>query len=157
MIVDHLSNLYKYTYLNSNINQAIEFMKTHDLLSLPQGKTLVDGNEVFLLRDTYQPRIESECFFEGHLKYLDIQIVLKGSEYIGYVNKKNEHITITHPYDAEKDIEKYQIMDYTKVHLYEKMFAIVFPDDLHMPKLRKEESGTVEKAVFKIRLIDNKE
>ena len=84
MIVDHLSNLYKYIFLNSNISKAIDFIKNNDLLSLPQGKTVIDGDEIFILRDTYPSKIENECFFEGHLKYLDIQIVLKGSEYIGY-------------------------------------------------------------------------
>ncbi len=157
MIVDHLSNLYKYTFLNSNISKAIDFIKNNDLLSLPQGKTIIDGDEIFILRDTYPSKIESECFFESHLKYLDIQIVLKGSEYIGYSNKDNQGIIVTESYNENKDITKYQIKDFTKVHLYEDMFAIVFPDDLHMPKLRKEENTTVEKAVFKIKLQENKE
>jgi biofilm protein TabA len=152
MIVGHLEDLRFYENLHPNLKDAIDYLKQHDLMSLPQGKTEIKGSDVFILRETYQARPLFKCFFEGHLKYLDLQIVLKGVEYFGYYPKGEQGIKVTDPYQIEKDIEKYQIDDFTKVILSEGMFAIVFPEDLHMPKLEKERHTTVEKAVFKIKL-----
>ncbi|MDO9630094.1 MAG: YhcH/YjgK/YiaL family protein [Acholeplasmataceae bacterium] len=157
MIVDHLDNLDQCTFLNPNISMVVAYIKHTDLLNLPQGKTVILDDEIFVLRETYQPRELSECFFEGHLKYLDIQIVLKGSEYIGYSNKQNKGITITEVYNLDKDIEKYQVTDFTRVHLYEGIFALLTPDDLHMPKLKKENNEIIEKIVFKIKHVEIKE
>ena len=152
MIVDHIKNIEKYAYLNPNIMIAVQFMKHNNLLELQTGKHEIAGSKVFLLRDTYIPKSIESCYFEGHRQYLDIQIVLKGYEYFGYSNIHNPKIKITQPYLIDKDIEKYDITDFSKIILTENMFVIVFPDDLHMPKLLKDHEVTVEKAVFKVKL-----
>ncbi len=79
-------------------------------------------------------------------------MVLKGFESIGYHFKHQKDYQITAPYLLDKDIEKYQIRQYTQVLLQEGMFAIVLPDDLHMPKLMHETSEVIEKIVFKFKL-----
>ena len=152
MIVGHLEELKRYQDLNPNLKEAINYIEHHDLLKCPLGKTEIKGSDILILRESYQARPLSECFFEGHIQYLDLQIVLKGVEYFGYYPKDGSGIEVIEAYNVDKDIEKYQINDFTKVILSEGMFAIVFPKDLHMPKLEKEKNTTVEKAVFKIKL-----
>ena len=152
MIVDHLKNIEIYAHMHRNMATAIEYIKHHDLLSIPLGKHEIDGSNVYLLRDSYEPKDIESCFFEGHQKYLDIQIVLKGVEYFGYHHLGNPGFTVTSPYQEEKDIEKYEIKDFTKIILSENMFAVVTPDDLHMPKLIYKPGIIVEKAVFKVKL-----
>ena len=49
----------------------------NDLLALPKGKTIVDGDNVFINRDTYVAKPLEECFYENHENYMDLQIVLK--------------------------------------------------------------------------------
>jgi len=152
MIVDHLKNIEMYSKFYPNMAKAIEYIKHHDLLSIPLGRHEIDGSNVFLIRDSYEPESIESCFFEGHQKYLDIQIVSKGVEYFGYHHLGNPGFSVTSPYVIEKDIEKYDIKDFTKIILSENMFVIVTPDDLHMPKLMYKHEITVEKAVFKVKL-----
>ena len=63
MIVGKLTDLYRYTGISKNIDTAINYIKTHDLLALPKGKTIVDGDNVYINRDTYVAKPMEECFF----------------------------------------------------------------------------------------------
>lgn len=152
MIVDHLKNIEKYRGINQNFDLAIDYILNNQLLSISSGRYEIDGTNLYLLRDSYIPKGIESCYFEGHQKYADIQIVLKGYEYFGYCHKGNPGIIALTPYLEDKDVEKYEIKDFTKVFLQEQMFAIVFPDDLHMPKLAKDRGIQVEKVVFKVKL-----
>lgn len=153
MIVDHIKNLKLYQDFNENIKTVLKFIESQDLLKLPVGKTVIDGTNVYVIRESYIPRALDLCYFEGHLKYADIQLVLSGKEALGYRFKNNDRdILITDAYNDEKDVAKYQIKDFTKVVLDGGMFALVNPDDLHMPKLALEDSSYVEKIVFKIKV-----
>jgi len=154
MIVDHIKNIEIYRHMHPNLAKAVDYIKDHDLLSIPLGRHEIDGSNVFLLRDSYEPKGIELCFFEGHQKYLDIQIVLKGCEYFGYHHLGNQGYKVTSPYLSEKDIEKYEIKDFSKIILSENMFTIVTPEDLHMPKLVMIPGITVEKAVFKVKIIE---
>jgi YhcH/YjgK/YiaL family protein len=152
MIVDHVSNLGKYVFVHPLIKIIIEYIREHDLIALPSGKTEIMGSDLYVLRETYASKKASDCIFEGHLIYGDLQLVLSGFESIGYHYKGEHDYQISSPYLAEKDIEKYQIDTYTQVLLQTGMFAIVLPDDLHMPKLMHETSEIIEKIVFKFKL-----
>lgn len=151
MIVDHIKNLSKYKTLNPHIETIISFMEKKDLHDLPQGKTIIN-EDVYVIRESYEPREEKDCYFEGHKNYLDIQYVLKGKEAIGYKHINDKEILITDPYNPDKDVTKYNIKEYTKVILTDGLFALVNPEDLHMPKLSIENSKFVEKIVFKLKV-----
>lgn len=152
MIVDHISNLALYQTMNKNIDSVIDFIKNNDLLKLPSGKTVINES-VYVLRESYDPRPLESCYFEGHKKYLDIQLVLSGKEAIGYHYKdSSSDIVVTDHYDDVKDVEKYQINHFTEVILTKGMFAYVEPRDLHMPKLKVKDSEFVEKIVFKVKV-----
>lgn len=153
MIVDKLKNLEAYVSIHPNFKTALDFIKKNDLSKLEPGKYEIDGKEVYMMRDDYEPRSLEKCFFEGHQNYADIQIVLEGFEYLGYHNIDNkEGVVTTDAYNPEKDVEKYQIEEFTKLYLNNDMFAIVLPQDLHMPKLATEKQSFVKKAVFKIKM-----
>src|SRR5690606_34050086 len=146
MIVDHISNLKKYEKLNPNIRVVVDFMSKTDLIKLPPGKTIID-EEVYVIRESYEPRDLDLCYFEGHKNYADIQLVLSGREALGYHYKGDlKDVKVTEPYNESKDFEKYEIKDFTRVVLEDGMFALVNPWDLHMPKLKIEDSRFVEKV-----------
>lgn len=151
MILGKLTDLKKYEALSVNFKTAIEYLLGHDLLSLGNGKISIDGDNVYLIRDSYQPREQAECFFENHQKYADLQMVLKGKEGFGYIDAAEATIQITESYNAEKDMAKYAAEPEFIYTLKEGTFAIVFPEDLHMVKIKREDSD-VEKVVIKIKL-----
>ena len=74
MIVGKLVDLYRYKGISKNIDTAIDYIQNHDLLALPKGKTIVDGDNVYINRDTYVARPMEECFYENHENYIDLQI-----------------------------------------------------------------------------------
>ncbi|MDE7100643.1 MAG: YhcH/YjgK/YiaL family protein, partial [Anaeroplasmataceae bacterium] len=86
MIVAKLRDIKRYKGISKNIDTAIDYILTHDLMALPKGKTIIDGDKVYVNRDTYVARPLEECFFENHEHYLDLQIVLKGQEIFGYTD-----------------------------------------------------------------------
>ncbi len=151
MVVDHLEHLALYQSLNPHIHTCIEFMMQHDLSQMEVGKYPVDGKNAFVMISEYDSKEEKDCAFEAHLNYADIQIILSGVESFGYQYKSDKFIKeITQSYNPDKDVEKYNVSDYTKIRLSEGMFALVFPEDLHMPNMKFEQSVKVKKAVFKI-------
>ena len=153
MIVGKLKDIKRYKGLSKNIDTAIDYVLTHDLLALPKGKTSIDGNAVYVNRDTYVARPLEECFFENHEHYLDLQIVLKGKESFGYTDLSNPSLVVTTPYNQEKDVTKYAATNDTVYFVLEEGFALVYPEDVHLAKA-KVDDHLVEKAVIKIRIVE---
>ncbi len=157
MIVDHISNLDKYVSLSKEIQTVVDYIKQTNLITIEPGKYDVVTNRVKLLRENYVARPQEECFFESHQLFGDIQLVLKGEEYFGYMPKDTTSFKVTHEYDQDKDVLKGQATsDFTRVLLTEGMFALVLKYELHMPKLENKPNTEVIKAVFKIKLSEGK-
>lgn len=147
MIICKLKDLKRYKGINSNLDTAIEYLIKNDLKELSTGRTEIDGDKVFINRFSYKGLPENECFFEGHNDYLDIHIVLDGEELLGYSDIYDlEAIT---DYDKENDFTKYKgkVKTYCRGEIG--TFIIVFPEDIHMPKIRVNEN-VVEKVVCKV-------
>ena len=152
MIVGKLVDLYRYKGISKNIDTAIDYIQNNDLMALPKGKTIVDGDNVFINRDTYVARPLEECFFENHEKYIDIQIVLKGQEVIGYTHITNPDLKVTTPYNPDKDVTKYNYNPKGAVFFtLEEGFALVYTEDAHLAKCKANDE-IVEKVVVKVKI-----
>lgn len=152
MIIGKLCDLYRYKGISKNVDTAIDYILTHDLMALPKGKTVVDGTNVYINRDTYVARPLEECFFENHENYIDIQIVLKGQEIIGYTHITNPDLKVTTPYNTEKDVTKYNYNPKGAVFFtVEEGFALVYTEDAHLAKCKANDE-LVEKAVVKVKI-----
>ncbi len=152
MIVGKLKDIARYKGISKNIDTAIDYVLTHDLLALPKGKTVIDGDNVYVNRDTYVARPLDECYFESHKNYLDMQIVLKGKEGFGYTDITDPGLVITSAYDNVKDVTKYANKAKDEIYItLEEGYALVFPEDVHLAKLDVD-GKTIEKAVIKIKL-----
>ena len=53
------------------------------------GKYEVPGTEIKMNIDNYNTKSEDKGMWESHLKYLDVQIMLEGQEYIAVNNIHN--------------------------------------------------------------------
>ena len=83
MIKGKIKDLNKYKGLNANLDKAIDFILSNDVLSLEHGRNEIDGDNVFINRFSYTCKKEEDCFLEGHKDYLDIHLVLEGQELFG--------------------------------------------------------------------------
>lgn len=150
MIVGKLKDLHRYKGIAKNIDTAIDYLANNDVLAMAPGKYMIDGDNVFMNRDTYVAKPLEECFFENHDVYMDMQVVLKGKEVFAYTDISNETLKVTTPYNAEKDVTKYSAEGAVFMTL-EEGYALVYPEDIHLAKC-KADDNIVEKAVIKIKI-----
>jgi YhcH/YjgK/YiaL family protein len=150
MIYGKLEDLRRYTYVVPHLEHVVNYLENNDLENLEPGKYVV-SEHVKLIRENYVARDIEKCYFENHEQALDVQIVLKGKEGFGYIHKSSKEYTETHPYNKEKDVTKYDATPKTVLTLESNDFAIVYNEDLHMPKIKMNEEEVI-KAVFKIYL-----
>lgn len=156
MIVGKLKDLYRYKGIAKNIDTAIDYLLNNDVLAMAPGKYFIDGDNVILNRDSYVAKPKNETFFENHENYMDLQVVLKGKEYFAYTDITNPTLKVTTPYNADKDVTKYNGDNVDAVtdsqwFILEEGYALVYTEDVHLAKCDVD-GGTVEKAVIKIKI-----
>ncbi|MDD3051978.1 MAG: YhcH/YjgK/YiaL family protein [Candidatus Cloacimonetes bacterium] len=146
MIYDSITNLEMYSSIHPLFRKVIDFLKTNNMNELPVGKQEL-GNNMYCNVDEYETGNASEKFIECHRKFIDIQILAEGVELIGVVSR--EDCEIISPYDEARDFEKLS-GNPEFITLKKGLFAVFFPQDGHMPCVKKEESCRVKKIVFKV-------
>ena len=147
MIVTEINNLSTYVGVNPYFERLINFLKTVDLGSLPEGKIDIEGDELFGNCFSYVADGQPGDFFETHRKYLDIYLVLENTEDMAVSSVKST--TVSQPYNKEKDIELYEGKVEQLIHLKSGECLITFPEDLHQPKVRVNDLP-LKKVVFKV-------
>ncbi len=148
MVIDTLDNLAKYEGLNPLFKDVVDFLKKNDLNSLEAGKHQIKGSDLFVNITTAKGRTPDEAVLETHVKMIDIQIPLDGEETFGYTPLCRLPET---PYNAEKDITKYEGMAESFIDCQPGMFAMFFPQDGHAPCISM--SPEIKKAIFKVKVM----
>jgi YhcH/YjgK/YiaL family protein len=146
MILDTLDNYHLYQSINERIAKGFEFLHNTDLDAIPSGKHHIDGDTIFALVQEYQTKPLAECKLESHKKYIDIQYVIRGEEFMGITTKNNQNILEV---NEEKDYTFYEGTT-SLVRVSKGMFTIFFPDDLHQPCVQTESVSEVKKVVIKV-------
>ena len=132
MICDDLKHLKRYQGLNKNLDTAIDYLQTHDLAALPDGRTEVDGDNVFInMMDAYA----------------DLQIDITGGEGWGYTNLPGKEIG-----EFTGDCGFQDSASVVTGALGEGRFVLFFPTELHKPGLVQHGCVGVRKAVVKIKM-----
>ncbi len=148
MIVANLQNSGRIESLHPLFAQLFEYVKTHDLLSMPLGRIELDGDRLFINNVEPQCVTAAEQVLEVHRDYIDVHFLLQGEETIGW--KALEDVTNeTKAYDAEGDCALYAEPASTYVTLRPGQFMIVWPEDPHAPVIG---SGKIRKAIAKVKL-----
>ena len=147
MIADKLANSHLYLNLSSGLERGIEYLSTQDLQGLEVGRYPIEGDRVFALVQEYDSKPLEEGKYETHRKYIDIQYIVSGREFIGYTNVVN--LKSLDSYDGEKDIQFFA-GEGDLVRLEAGMFAVFFPEDAHMPCISVDGPEAVKKVVIKV-------
>ena len=145
MIIDSLQNCDKYADLHKDFKAVFDLLKTHNLSKIECGRYELRGTELFFNLQEYETKPVQKL--EAHKKYIDIQVVVSGEEYMGYTNI--EKTKIIEEYDEEKDV-MFLEGSVDKLKADNKTFLIFYPEDAHMPALSVDENKHVKKAIFKI-------
>ena len=147
MICDTLEHLARYNGLHPNLDTAIDYLLTHDLLALPNGRTEVDGDEVFI--NVMDAALHPDAGYhpEYHKLYADLQIDITGGEGWGYTNEPGEEVG-----EYTVDCGFQDSASVVSGALGEGRFVLFFPTELHKPGLVQDGCANVRKAVVKIKM-----
>ncbi len=149
MIVDTIKNKDHYSALSSSIHTALDFLSNVKPENFKEQTLEIDGRNIFAMFQFYTTESEASHFYEAHDKYIDIQFIVAGEEVIRVANR--ELLTVTDPYDTEKDISFYSLVPGWDLLLKPGDFTMLFPWDAHAPKLYRKRPGKVKKVVVKVR------
>ena len=149
MVTDSIKNIDQYVSLHKDFAKVAEVLKTLTVDS-PAGKIVIDEGNVWINIATSNGLDESvKNRFEAHKDFIDIHYIITGSENFGYGNIS--HLEITEPYNSENDVE-FLKGDITPVIMKKGDFCIVYPQDAHIPAMKKTSSETLIRVVAKIRV-----
>ncbi len=147
MIIDTLNNLGKYVAMNPLFADVVDYLKSHDLNTMEEGKYPIKDKDLFLNLTTAKGRPREAATLETHIRMIDIQIPLSGCETFGYTPLGD---LPPFDYNDEKDITKYgDTMAQTYVTLKPGQMGIFFPQDGHAPCIAESEG--IRKAIFKVK------
>ena len=149
MILDKIENAKLYSGIHPGIAKALDYITSSDFANLPMGKHEIDGEALFVILKENPTNTIEDQLLESHIKYIDVQYVVKGIENMGVTINSGQKAKKA--YDDKDDYMLFQ-EPYDMITVKEGMFAIFFPDDIHMPDLTTSEPSLVKKAVFKVRI-----
>ena len=145
MIFCKLEQLSRYKGLSKHLDTAIRFLEEGGASRLTMGCNEVDGEAVYVNRFDYDTA--EEAITEGHIRYIDVHVVLSGQEQIGVADvstlqeverrEEEDYIGFSGPFQCMCVMKPRDVL-------------ITFPEDAHSPKRQNGGPCHVEKAVIKV-------
>ncbi len=146
MIFSNLPNSHRYAALHPLFPRAFEYIRNTNLISLAPGCYPIVGDDLLAIVEYAHGRKRSEAKLESHRRYIDIQLVLEGTDEMGWKALADCHKPVS-DYSPEKDIRFFDDIPDTWIATPPGAFCIFFPDDAHAPLVS---DGQIRKVVFKI-------
>ena len=119
----------------------------------PEELTEIRGKDVFGRVMQYETKAYDAANIETHREYIDVQAAIAGEEGIGWWPVGDLEANMD--YDAERDRVFYHhpAAPVATVTMRPGNFAVLYPNDGHMPQLMVgEQKGMVKKVVVKVRV-----
>ncbi|KQC10036.1 MAG: hypothetical protein APR62_02200 [Smithella sp. SDB] len=146
MILDTLENAHRYLTLHDGFAKAFEFLLRPDLKELPVGKYEIDADRVYAMVSKENGRRKEDALLETHEKYIDIQLVMTGTDDMGW-KPKSLCKKPAGKYDQKNDEQIFMDEPDAWISTQSGAFVIFFPEDAHMPLIS---SGQIHKVVVKV-------
>jgi biofilm protein TabA len=148
MILANLAESARYASLHPLFGRAFDFLRNTDLKALAPGKHDIQGEAIFAIVEACAGRTRAEAKLECHRRYIDIQLVLDGTDEMGW-KPLDECMEPTTDYDAVRDIRFFNDAPSSWIATPTGSFCLFFPDDAHAPLVS---GGLIHKVVVKIAL-----
>jgi YhcH/YjgK/YiaL family protein len=131
--------------------KAFNYLRDTDLAQVVPGKYMLDDDNVFVTVAEAMTKDMEDTRWEAHQKYIDIQLVIYGSEKIGVAPVSSAR-EIT-PFDPDNDIGFYEVTESDSRYFIAEpgVFFIFFPKDAHRPCIKVDGTDEDKKLVIKIK------
>ena len=154
MVIDQLESLDKYASLHPRFPAAFAYLRRLLSENAPDGKHILTGTkipeEIFVSIATNELAPQAAARAESHRKYIDIQVILSGSEVI-YAPTGMPAVTEDNTANDCLFYEKTPLSECHRLLVRPGSFAIFFPGELHAPcHSASSIPSTARKAVVKV-------
>ena len=149
MIFAKLTDAADYRGIHPRLDRVIDCLNEEFLHQVGTQTQKLEDDLLYVTRFDYETIPLEEAFFEAHKKYLDVHLMLQGTE----------RVDISHPdvltlFDHKDDFYAYQGEAEQTLLLTPGSFLVVFPGDAHRIKVQVEGPENVSKVVFKLLVND---
>ncbi|MBU1249340.1 MAG: YhcH/YjgK/YiaL family protein [Proteobacteria bacterium] len=149
MILDQLTRHQDYHALHPAFAKAFAFLLRQDLAELQEGRNEIDSDQLYAMVAKGKGRARSEAELEVHDAYIDIQLVLSGTDEMGWKPRQDCAIPSPEASDPSKDVFFFKDTPETWLRVEPGRFAIFFPEDAHLPMTGPSE---MHKVIVKVRV-----
>ncbi len=150
MIIDKTYNMSQYAALLPNLENGLNAVRALGPHPEVTPRTPFEGGFFFVQRGELKPISDGD--YEAHEKYIDVQIILEGCEYIAWDNIKD--LSLSEAYNPEKDRAMYAGAVSHVVRIDAGMAWAAFPSDGHKACKTTGENGSFLKVVMKLKIED---
>lgn len=152
MIVDRIDQLERYIAVLPGLDKAAAFVQDFWRNPRADGRYEIDGERIFANVSTYDTKDRDGAQFESHRKYVDLQAVICGEEAIGWAPLTDALTVTKEEFSKGGDIAYYTGETVIDTVLPAGTFALLLPQDAHMPCLYTGKERKVTKIIVKIAL-----
>ena len=150
MILDELKSAVNNPFYPDAIRRTLATISKMDLAHLPAGELDIEGREIYLNHIIASSKPLYEQAPELHRYYIDIHILLEGSEVIG-ASPSAQGQRPTMDFDSERDYGLFEgITTETLLTLAPGDIALLFPGELHRPMGTLGDVAPIRKIVVKV-------
>lgn len=129
----------------SRMHKAFDYINSHDISLLPNGKTVID-DDIYV--NVMEIETKKENIFEAHRDYIDIHYMIDGEEAIAIAPVEEMKITSEYSRDNDSVLGTAE----GERHIVKSgQYCITMPFEAHSPALCVTEPKKIRKAVFKVR------
>ncbi|HVQ01492.1 MAG TPA: YhcH/YjgK/YiaL family protein [Candidatus Thermoplasmatota archaeon] len=147
MIFDTIRHVEMYNPPSKVLSDGIDFILNNKIPYNNPQRYEIGVKGMYVMPQEYTLKKKEDKSIEAHHHYIDIQVMMEGSEYLGYADKKTLRSL---GYDEDHDFERLS-GDLTFLPFRKGDFAVFFPQDAHMPGVEGPGSTTtVKKMVIKV-------
>ncbi len=135
-----------------NTQEAINYLLNADIKEEDAGKTFVVDDDFYYIVKSYETKDVSDCKFESHKKYVDIQYMIKGTEAMSLIDVNR--VNPTTEYNEEKDIMFFENPkeECATLTLSGGNYVTFYPNDAHRPSMKAQNKEVILKAIGKVRI-----
>lgn len=148
MIFGNTQNLKEYS-LSDAVLECFQYARDHDLSSYEKGCHEIDGKRLFVNIVEYETTGAENRFWEAHREYLDIHLMLDGTEQIDLNFIENMDIK---DYVPKDDFLPMEGPKNSSVILSRNDFLICCPSDGHRTAVAAGKPEKIKKAIFKLHI-----
>lgn len=138
--------------LSAAAQRVLAYCREHNLAEMDNGQHNIVGDDFFVNIFTYTTQPPGERIWEAHRAYIDVHVVLEGSEIIAQSFIDDSECGAYH---ADRDyLEIAPQHGNTHFTLKPGWMAVLYPEDAHQTGVLAPDTHPVmvRKAVFKIRV-----